>query len=101
MAPRLGQDSARNAAPYRTYVMAFELPRGALPDALRKAQRRHIKPASTLDQRLEEEAQCLRKVAQGTPPGIQRDMLIRKARQAETTAHMREWLSSPGLQSPK
>jgi hypothetical protein len=64
-------------------------------------QRRHIKPASTLDQRLEEEAQCLRKEAQGTPPGIQRDMLIRKARQAETAAHMREWLSSPGLQSPK
>jgi len=39
--------------------------------------------------------------AQGTPPGIPRDMLIRKARQAKTAAHMREWLSSPGLQAPK
>lgn len=64
-------------------------------------QRHRIKPASTLDQPLEKEAQCLRKVAQGTSPGIQRDMLIRKARQAETAAHMREWLSFPGLPSPK
>jgi hypothetical protein len=28
-------------------------------------------------------------------------MLLRKARQAETAAHISEWLSSPGLASPK
>ena len=27
--------------------------------------------------------------------------LIRKARRAETTAHLSEWLNSPGLQPPK
>jgi hypothetical protein len=33
-------------------------------------------------------------------PGIERDRLIRLARQAETAAHMHEWLTSPGLQAP-
>jgi hypothetical protein len=28
-------------------------------------------------------------------------MLLRKARQAETAAHVDEWLSPPGLQPPK
>jgi len=54
-----------------------------------------------LDQRLIEEAQRLRKEARGTPPGVIRDKLIRHARQAETAAHMREWLSSSGLQAPR
>jgi hypothetical protein len=64
-------------------------------------QRRHFKQTVSLDHRLSDEAQRLRKEAQGTPPGYQRDMLIRKARQAETAAHMTQWLSSQGLQSPK
>lgn len=42
----------------------------------------------------------LRKEAQGTPPGIARDLLIRKARRAETAAHMQDWLKSPGLRPP-
>lgn len=64
-------------------------------------QRRRFKRTTTLDQRLSEEAQRLRKEARGTPPGIERERLIRKARQDETAAHMQEWLSSPGLQAPK
>lgn len=31
----------------------------------------------------------------------ERDELLREARQAETTAHINEWLSSPGLAPPK
>ena len=54
-----------------------------------------------LDQRLTEQAERLRKEAQGTPPGVMRDQLIRQARQAETASHMQEWLSSPGLQPPR
>ena len=64
-------------------------------------QRRHFKQTVSLDQRLSDEAQRLRKEAQGTPPGYQREMLIRRARQAETAAHMQQWLLSPGLQAPK
>jgi len=54
-----------------------------------------------LDQRLTEEAQRLRKEAKGTPPGIDRERLIRQARQAETASHMQKWLSSPGLRPPQ
>jgi hypothetical protein len=64
-------------------------------------QRRRFKQTASLDQRLIEEAQRLRKEAQGTHPGIERERLIRKARQAETASHIQEWLSSPGLQAPK
>jgi hypothetical protein len=64
-------------------------------------QRRRFKQATPLDQRLEEQAKRLRKEARGTPPGVQREKLVRRARQAETAAHLQEWLSSPGLQPPK
>ena len=64
-------------------------------------ERRRFKQPAPLDQRLAEQAERLRKEARGTPPGIARDRLIRLARQAETAAHMSEWLSSPGLQAPR
>ncbi len=63
-------------------------------------QRRRIQQNESLEQRLADDAKRLRKEAQGTPPGIERDRLIRRARQAETASHMSEWLSSPGLQTP-
>jgi hypothetical protein len=63
-------------------------------------ERRRLKQTSPLDQRLEEQAKRLRKEAQGTPPGVERDKLIRRARQAETAAHIQQWLSFPGLQPP-
>jgi hypothetical protein len=47
------------------------------------------------------ELTLLREQAEGLPPGIVRDDLIRKARQAETASRMNEWLSSPGLQARK
>ena len=55
----------------------------------------------SLYQRLNEEAQRLRKEAMGTQPGVERERLIRKARQAETASHIDKWLSSPGLQAPR
>ena len=64
-------------------------------------ERRRFKQPAPLDQRLTEQAERLRKEARETPPGITRDRLIRLARQAETAAHMSEWLSSPGLQAPR
>jgi hypothetical protein len=60
-------------------------------------QRRRFKQTAPPDQRLMQEAERLRKEAQGKPPGIERERLIRRARQAETAAHMQEWLTSPGL----
>jgi hypothetical protein len=64
-------------------------------------QRRRFKQTQTLEERLAEEADRLRSEAKGTPPGIERVELMRRARRAETAAHMNQWLSSPGLQPPK
>ena len=64
-------------------------------------QGRPFKQFAPLDQRLSQEAERLRKEAKGTPPGIERERLIRLARQAETASHMQEWLTSPGLQAPR
>ena len=63
-------------------------------------ERQRFKPFDPLDNRLSEEAERLRKEARGTPPGVERDRLIRRARLAETASHMSEWLSSKGLQPP-
>jgi hypothetical protein len=64
-------------------------------------EERRFKQTSSLDQRLEDYARKLRKEAQGTPPGIERDRLIRRARQAESAARMEAWVTSPGLQPPE
>jgi hypothetical protein len=64
-------------------------------------QRRHFKQTTPLEVRLTEQAKCLRKEAQGIPPSIERDRLLRLARQAETAAHMQEWLTSPGSRTPQ
>jgi hypothetical protein len=63
-------------------------------------ERQRFKPIDPLDNRLSEEAECLRKEARGIPPGVERDRLIRRARFAETASPMSEWLSSKGLQPP-
>jgi hypothetical protein len=63
--------------------------------------RRRLKQASTLNQRLSDHVERLRKEAQATPPGSAREKLTRLARQAETASRIEEWLSSPGLQAPR
>jgi hypothetical protein len=64
-------------------------------------ERRRFKQSAPLELRLADQAERLRKEARGTPPGIESEKLLRRARQAETAAHMQEWLTSPGLQPPK
>ena len=64
-------------------------------------QRRRFTQTVTLDERLEEQAERLRMVARDTPPGVERDKLIRGAREAEAAAHIQEWLTSAGLRAPK
>ena len=52
-------------------------------------------------QRLSEEAAKLRKEARGTPPGTERDRLIRRAQDTESASQVNGWLSSRDLQPPK
>jgi hypothetical protein len=52
-------------------------------------------------QRLSEEAAKLRKEARGTPPGMERDRLIRRAQDTESASQVNGWLNSRDLQPPK
>ncbi|MBB4382928.1 hypothetical protein GGD61_007626 [Bradyrhizobium sp. SBR1B] len=65
------------------------------------ARRRRFKQAVPLEDRLALEADRLREEAQALPHGLEREHLMRKARQCETGSHVSEWLNSPGLQPPK
>jgi hypothetical protein len=63
--------------------------------------RRRFKQTQTLEQRLCARATELREQAQHANSNIDRERLIRLARHAEAASHLNEWLTSPGLQSPK
>jgi hypothetical protein len=63
--------------------------------------RRRFKQLYSLKERLENEVTKLRQEADDTPPGVKRDLLLRRARHAEAAAHMDEWLNSPGLRAPQ
>jgi hypothetical protein len=55
----------------------------------------------SLKERLSAFAMEVRKKAADLPPGIERDGLLRRARQADTASHLDEWVNSSGLQAPK
>nr|WP_271581676.1 hypothetical protein [Bradyrhizobium sp. CCBAU 45389] len=59
---------------------------------------RYLAQTPSLEQRLAREAVRLRMKAQGTPPGVERERIIRRSRQIENALHINEWLRSPGLQ---
>ena len=64
-------------------------------------QRRSPKCIETFEHRLAEEAKRFRDAAEQAPQGtMARELLLRRARQAETASHMSDWLRSSGLQSP-
>jgi hypothetical protein len=60
-----------------------------------------FRKSETLEQRLIKEATRLRDEARLLPPGIARESALRKARQAETAAHLTDWLRSPVLKAPE
>jgi hypothetical protein len=67
----------------------------------RNMQRRgYHKQTVSLGDRLAHEAARLREQAANLPHGIERDELLRKARQADTAVNVSGWLSSPGLKPP-
>jgi hypothetical protein len=52
--------------------------------------RRRFKQTETLEYQLTREATNLRKQAEGLPPGIRREELVRKASQAEVASHIND-----------
>jgi hypothetical protein len=65
------------------------------------SKRNRTKHTLSFKDRLAGEACRLKQQAKTWPLGKERDALLRKARQIETTSHINEWLSSPGLQPPR
>jgi hypothetical protein len=63
-------------------------------------KRPRIKQEKPFEQRLAEEAARFKQLADQTPHGMQRELYLRRARQAETASHINEWLTSPGLRPP-
>lgn len=63
-------------------------------------RRRRFKQTTTLEDRLTLAARRLRAEAKSLPPGIEREKLLRRARQNEAAYDLTEWLRSPGLKSP-
>lgn len=64
-------------------------------------KRRRFNQSMSFRDRLATFAQNAREEAARLPPGMERDDVLRKARQADTAAHLDDWANSPGLQAPK
>ena len=65
-------------------------------------QRRRIKHKTTFEERLAEQANKFKEAAEKQPPGsTDRELLLRRARQAEAAAQFSDWLRSHDLQLPK
>ncbi|KGT79535.1 hypothetical protein MA20_11680 [Bradyrhizobium japonicum] len=62
-------------------------------------KRKHVKHTATFEERLAKEALLFRAAAE-QESGTARELLLRRARQAETASRMNEWLTSPGLRPP-
>jgi hypothetical protein len=65
-----------------------------------RVRRGFIQPKPLKD-RLVEFAANARKIADELPPGARRDEALKRARQADTAAHIDAWVNSSGLQTPK
>ena len=65
-------------------------------------RRRRIKHEKTFRERLAEEAIRFKEAAEKLTPGSHaQELLLRRARQAETASDIDEWLTSPGQRTPK
>ena len=64
-------------------------------------KRFRFKKDKALGEQLIKEARLAREKAEQLPPGEERADLLKKAGQADTAAHVDEWLNSSGLQPPK
>jgi hypothetical protein len=65
------------------------------------SERRGAKQTHSLEELMAEQAAKLKEQASQLPAGAEREVLLKRARIAETGAHLSDWLRSPGLQPPK
>jgi hypothetical protein len=62
--------------------------------------RRRLKQIQSIKERLMLFAKEARTRADALLPGLVKDELLRKARQADAATRLDEWVNSPGLQPP-
>ena len=62
--------------------------------------KRHLQKTISLKDRLTSFAKEVREKAALLRPGPEKDALLRKARQADTAAHIDDWANSLGLRPP-
>jgi hypothetical protein len=55
----------------------------------------------SIEEKWHEQAEAFKRDAEKLPQGKEREDLLREARQLETASHINEWVSSPGLASPR
>jgi hypothetical protein len=63
--------------------------------------RRRFKQQPSLQDRLSAWAETVREQAHKLRPGLERNAPLKRARQADTASHLKDWANSPGLQPPK
>ena len=63
--------------------------------------RRRIRHVTSLKARLNAWAENVRAEAAKLKPGPERDALLQRASQADTAAHIEDWVNSRGLQPPR
>ena len=61
---------------------------------------RDLQQTDSLKHRLASFATDARKKASLLPPGPEKEQMLRKARQADTAAHLDDWVNSSGLLQP-
>lgn len=64
-------------------------------------RRSRIKQTRPLEERMAEQAARLKDQASQLPAGAEREAMLKRARIAETGAHLSDWITSPGLRPPK
>jgi hypothetical protein len=66
------------------------------------ARHPRLKRTETFEELLANEARRFKEAAEKEQPGsMAQQLLLRRARQAETASHISEWISSPGLPAPE
>lgn len=63
-------------------------------------ERHRFKQETTLAERLAADTKILQEKVGALPPGLERDELLKRARQNEAAVHMTAWPAPPGLQQP-
>jgi hypothetical protein len=63
-------------------------------------KRRRFKQSTLLKEQLTSFAQEARDQVANLSPCAERDVLLKKARQADTASHLEDWANSPELQPP-